>query len=112
VTAIDDPVIAEAITFIRSQACSGIAVKDVARAVRRSRKTLYRRFEEVVGRSPHAEILRVQLNHARTLLVESPHNLDEIALLSGFTTASYFNVAFKRELGVTPGAYRAQHGKG
>ena len=111
-TAIEDETIATAISFIRNHACDGISVQDVARVVRRSRKTLYRGFKEVVGRSPHEEILRVQLEHAKPLLVQTSKNLDTVARMSGFTTASYFNVAFKREVGMTPGAFRNQQAWG
>ena len=111
ITAIEDPMVAEAISYIRVHACDGISVAQVAEAVRVSRKTLYRSFEKTVGRSPHQEILHVQLARSKTLLTQTSRNLDEIARMTGFSTASYFSVVFKREMGTTPGQYRAQHKK-
>jgi AraC-like DNA-binding protein len=34
--------------------------------------------------------------------------MTEVARRSGFTSASLLNVAFRRELGIAPGAYRRQ----
>ena len=84
----------------------------MAAAICRSRATLYRLFEDSLGRSPKQEILRVQLERARTLLTQTTATLDEIARRSGFKDASYFSVLFKREIGMTAGKYRAQHGNG
>lgn len=106
ITAIDDPDLAEALSYIRTHACEGIQAGDVADAIVCSRATLYRRFEKTIGRSPHEEILRVQLERARALLAQTSHSLDEIARMTGFRTASYLSVVFKREIGVRPGEYR------
>jgi LacI family transcriptional regulator len=112
VTAIENQDMAEAVSFIRQHACAGIQAVDVARAICRSRATLYRMFGETLGRSPKQEILRVQLERAKTLLALTPHTLDEIAELAGFNSASYFSVVFKREMGLTAGAFRAKHRNG
>jgi LacI family transcriptional regulator len=109
VTAIENREAAEAVSFIRKHACERLQVRDVARAIDCSRATLYRLFQEAFGRSPRQEILRVQLERAKTLLTQTEHTLEEIAGLAGFNDAAYFCVAFKREVGTTPGAFRARH---
>ena len=109
ITAIENREAAEAVSFIRKHACDRIQARDVARAIDRSRATLYRLFQDALGRSPRQEILRVQLERAKTLLTQTGHTLDEIADLAGFNDAAYFSVAFKRELGLTPGTFRARH---
>jgi LacI family transcriptional regulator len=106
ITAIEDRQTAEAASFIRKHACDGIQVRDVARAIHRSRATLYRVFRQTLNRCPKEEILRVQLERAKTLLAQTRHTLDEVARLTGFNDASYFCVVFKREVGMTAGAYR------
>jgi LacI family transcriptional regulator len=100
---------AEAVSFIRRHACDRIQVSDVAQAIYCSRATLYRLFQDTLGRSPKQEILRVQLERAKILLTQTSHTLDEIARLSGFNDAPYFSVVFRREVGLTAGAYRSQH---
>jgi LacI family transcriptional regulator len=112
ITAIENKDVAEAASFIRKHACDGIQARDVANAIFRSRATLYRLFESTLQRSPKDEILRVQLERAKTLLTQTEHTLDDIAGLTGFNSASYFSVVFKREIGMTAGVYRVQHRNG
>jgi AraC-like DNA-binding protein len=66
--AVDDPDLASAVAFIRSHATDPIQVKDVLRAVAVSRRWLERRFREVLGRGPGAEIRRVRLARAEPVL--------------------------------------------
>lgn len=106
VLAISDPTIAAAARFIRSHACDGITVRDVLRQVPLSRRVLESRFQAAVGRTPHAEILRLRLEHACTLLSTTDQPLSAVARQAGFRHAEYFSVAFKRSLGMTPRDYR------
>ena len=65
-----------------------------------------------VGRSPHAEILRVRLNRVKQLLVETDLSVAAIALVAGFEHAEYLSVTFKREVGIRPHDFRRQHHAG
>jgi len=107
--AIEDADLAAAVRFIREQACAGITVEDVVGRVPLSRRVLESRFERVLGRSPHAEILRVRLERAKQLLTQPGWTLDAIAHRTGFRHGEYLSAVFKRETGLTPGAYRRQH---
>jgi LacI family transcriptional regulator, galactose operon repressor len=108
VLAIDDPVIAEAARFIRDNACRGMNVHDVLQRIPLSRRVLERRFVEAIGRTPHAELLRLRVERARQLLSTTDRSLVAIARQSGFRHAEYFSVAFKRSTGMTPRQYRQQ----
>ena len=108
ILAVEDREIAAAMRFIREQACDGITVEDVLRAVPLSRRVLERRFRAVVGRTPHEEILRLRLDRVKQLLAETDLSLERISTLAGFAHPEYMSVAFKREIGVTPGCHRAQ----
>src|SRR5687768_12094224 len=66
--AIDDPDVAAAARYIRNHAIEGIKVADVLEAVPMARRVLESRFRTYLGRTPHQEILRVQLSHVRALL--------------------------------------------
>ena len=48
----------------------------------------------------------MQLDRARQLLSESDLPLEVVAERCGFSSCKYFGDAFRRELGVRPGAYR------
>lgn len=108
VTAVDDPVVAAAMRYIRDHACAGLHVADLVARLNVSRSALYRRFHDAVNRPLREEILRVQLERAKRLLDESDFSVERIAELGGFRHPEYLSVAFKRELGVTPSEYRQQ----
>lgn len=106
VLAIDDEEVISALRFIRDHATEGIRVSDVVRCTNLSRRSLENRFTKVVGRSPHQEIERLRIERVKQLLRETDIPLANIAERSGFRNSNYLSVAFKRMLGVTPGAFR------
>lgn len=71
-----------------------------------SRSYLEKKYREIVGRSPHAEIRRVQFARIRELLQETDYPLKCIAAMTGFRYMEHLCLAFKRAMGETPGAYR------
>ncbi|HEV3418467.1 MAG TPA: DNA-binding transcriptional regulator [Pirellulales bacterium] len=108
VLAVADPQVSAALRFIREHGAEGIKVDDVLAAVQTSRSILDGRFKKAVGRTPHEEILRIQLQRVKQLLEESDLPLAAIAARTGFKHAEYLSVAFKREVGTAPGEYRVQ----
>jgi LacI family transcriptional regulator len=108
VLAIDDEDFASAVRYVREHACQGITVDDVLDRIPLSRSTLERKFRKYLGRSPQAEIRVAQLRRAKQLLAETDFAMHRIAELVGYEHPEYFNVAFKREVGRTPGQYRRE----
>ena len=108
IVAIDSPDVIEALRFIRENACCGISVEDVLDAVMISRSSLERQMQKLFGRSPRAEIRRVQFNQVKQLLQDTNLTLNEIAYRTGFKHPSYLADAFKRKFGLTPGEYREE----
>jgi LacI family transcriptional regulator len=106
VYALDDPDIVTALRFIRENACSGISVADVLKAVPLSRRVLEHRFQKLVKRTPHAEIIRIRMERACRLLRETDLSLADISRRSGFSDPDYFSVAFKSYMQTTPRNFR------
>jgi LacI family transcriptional regulator, galactose operon repressor len=104
--AIEDAMVSRAVRWIHQHSNRSLTVPSVARAVGTSRRRLERRFHAVLGRTVVQEIRRVRVEAAKRLLSATGHDLAQIAKLSGFTNAALLNVAFRRELGLPPGAYR------
>lgn len=104
--AVDDPDVAAALRFIRNHALDGITVTDVLAHVMLSASTLKRRFVQHVGRSPKAEILRIQLERVKELLATTHLTLREISVLTGFHQVEWLCKVFRRKTGQTPGEYR------
>lgn len=106
ILAMGDKNVAAAISFIREHACHGISVDDVLRQAFASRSQLEKKFRRFIGRSPQAEIRRVQVEKIRQLLFETNFPLKKIADLAGFEHVEYMCVVFKRLTGASPGEYR------
>lgn len=104
--AIGDTDVADAVRYIRAHAGRAITVNDVLREIPLSRRQLERRFRTALGRSILDEIQRCRVDRARQLLVDTELTLPQIALASGFASASYFSVVFSQSQGMTPGVYR------
>ena len=111
VLAIEDPHVARAMRHIRDHACEGIDVADVLHAVPQARRLLERRFKKILGRTPHEEILRVQLDRVKTLLSQTDLSLADIAERTGFEHVEYLSVVFKKKVGVPPSQYRSRQGQ-
>lgn len=110
VLATDDPQVVLAVRFIRDHACEPINVADVLRAVPLSRKVLETRFRKLLNHTLHDEIIRVRVDRVKQLLANTDLKLADIASRAGFEHPEYLSVAFKRETGFTPAAYRVDQG--
>lgn len=95
-----------ALAFVRQHACDEISVKSVLQHVRMSRSQLESKFRRYVGRSPQAEIRRLQVQRASQLLIDTNLSVKEIAGQVGFKYVEYFSVVFKRATGEAPGRFR------
>ncbi|MEO7597908.1 MAG: DNA-binding transcriptional regulator [Opitutus sp.] len=109
ILAVADPKIAGALRYIREHACEGIGVSDVLRHCPMARRALETRFRKLLGRTPHQEILRVQINRVKELLVGTELPVWEIADRTGFDP-EYLSVVFKQSTGVAPSDYRKSYG--
>ncbi len=108
VLAIDDRHIAAALRTIREHACEGLDVAALLKTVPLSRSSLERRFAQLLGQSPNAEIMRIKLGRTKQLLIDSDLPLNAIAEKAGFESQEYMSRVFKKKLGLTPGQFRAQ----
>jgi LacI family transcriptional regulator len=108
VVAIDEPLVAAAMRYIRDHAERGIKATDVARALGISRRVLETRFARRVGHTPHDEIARVQMRLVEGLLRETDLPLATIAARAGFRHPEYLTVAFTRHHGTPPSRWRRQ----
>lgn len=106
VVAIDDRNLAEALRYIRENACSGISVDEVVRRCSLSRSTLERQVRKYLGRTPQEEIRHVQVKRVKELLMSTELPAETIAGLCGFQNPEYLHVVFKRMTGKTTREFR------
>lgn len=103
---IGDPVVVRALELIWSEGQRPLSVGDVARQLPVTRRTLDRRFAELVGHSVLEEILVCRMSRATRLLQETDLPIKTIAHYSGFSSTERMRVAFIERMGVSPTAYR------
>ena len=107
VLAVDDEDVANALRYIQDHATEGIQVEDVLKHVPVSRRVLEQRFRQLIGRTPHQEIVRIQVDRVKRLLHGTDLTLEAIAHRCGFRHTEYMTVVFKRVTSVTPGKFRS-----
>jgi AraC family transcriptional regulator len=66
----------------------------------------HRLFRRVFGRTPHDYALDLRIARARRLLAETERAVSEICLDVGFESLGSFSARFRREVGVSPTAFR------
>jgi len=106
VVAPDDPSVAAALQFIKNHAGQPIGVAHVIDQVNVSRRTLERRFSDVLGRSISSEITQCRLERAKRLLLETNLPSYRVAAAAGFGTIKTFNRVFRGAVGVSPQRFR------
>ncbi len=106
VFAVDDELVAEAVAWIYANVTERVTVPMVARAVGSGRQRLERRFRACLGRTIHDEVRRARIEVAKRALSTTSLDLRDVARQAGFSSAALLSVAFQKELGMPPGAYR------
>ncbi len=106
IVAYDDELIADIVSHIRENACNGLTVASLTKTFPIARRTLLRRFRQIVGRSPVEEIARVRFASARNLLTQTNWPLTQIAVSCGYSDLAHFCRVFRKAEGVTPAALR------
>ncbi len=104
----DEPRVGEAIRYIRENIHQRIGVDHVLEHVGGHRRHLERLFRRVPGRTPHEEICRIRIEQAKRLLQETDLPMTRIAERCGFKNARQLNVHFRKQMELTPSAYRRQ----
>lgn len=106
--AIDDADIVQALKYIKQNSNKPLQVNEIANHVCVSKRSLQLKFQRLLGRSIHEEIIQAHFEIAKAMLLETNLSIDEIALRSGFHYTSNMRRAFKQNTGMLPQKYR-QH---
>ena len=80
----------------------------MAERMNMSRSSFYRKLKAITGMTPVDYLKNFRLEHAMRLLMEG-ERITEVALMSGFTSSSYFSKCFKAKYGQNPKEYVASH---
>lgn len=70
-----------------------------------SLKKLKEGFKQIYGDSVFSFLFDYKMEYARKMLETGKHNVNEVGLKVGYSTASHFIAAFKKKYGTTPKKY-------
>jgi len=82
----------------------------LAKAAGMSRRTFLRRFKSSTGSTPGAWLAAVRVARARELLAGTEAHIEEIAAIAGFGSAATLRHHFRRQVKLSPAAYRHRFG--
>ena len=75
---------------------------DIALDLRISLRQLERLFQRFFKLSPKNYYMKIRLQKARQLLLQTEMNVLQIAMATGFTSSSHFSKCYKLEFNITP----------
>jgi len=87
-------------SWARSRLKHGFSLDEAAEAVGASKRTLARRMQTVLGKSPLSYFQSLRVERAVHLLRTSSASVDEIATRVGYTEGSILRVLLRRRLGL------------
>jgi AraC-like DNA-binding protein len=107
-SALRDPQVSDALKAIHQRPTETWTVDALAREAGMSRSTFAERFGAFVGEPPMQYLARWRLQRAATLLTKQGIGVAQAAAESGYESEAAFSRAFKRSVGMSPGAWRRQ----
>jgi transcriptional regulator GlxA family with amidase domain len=105
---VHNPRLISAVEMMEANLAEPLGQEDLAVKVGLSRRQLERLFRRHLGRSPAHYYLQLRLERARHLLHQSDMPIVDLALASGFVSASHFSKCYRETYGKSPREERAQ----
>lgn len=103
---IDHRIITKAMDFIDANYSKDILLKDIADHISFSPTYFHKIFTAYTGQTPHKYLLQTRISAAKQYLLTTDIPISEIADMCGFSSFSYFDYQFKKQVGMTPHKYR------
>jgi AraC-like DNA-binding protein len=94
------------IEYIDAHLSEAIGLADIAASAGFTRMHFAAQFRRATGLRPHEYLLRRRIERAQHLLLNSKHNVFDVALSCGFRSQAHFTTVFKRFVGETPCCWR------
>ena len=95
-----------AMAYLHEHYAEPLTRADIARHVGLDEDYLTYCFRQELGVTPIAYLNRYRVNQAKSLLTQTDKSVTFIAQEVGFTDSRYFSRIFRREVGVSPDAFR------
>ena len=83
-----------------------LSIAELASSVYMSERHFRRQFEYIYQQSPKAYLLKIRLNAAMQMLIQTDYAISDIALVCGFSDCNHFSRVFRQKFGASPTEYR------
>ena len=104
--ALVEPQIGVALQLLHDEPGRAWTVGTLAKRVAMSRSAFAARFKQVTGEPPMQYLARWRLQKAASMLRTGEFDIADVATRAGYESSAAFSKAFKRTMGLAPGAYR------
>lgn len=94
--------------YIEAHCDRGLTIAELARVAGCSQFHFARSFKQTTGQSPYRYVLARRIARACELLAAGTLPIAEVAAACGFYDQAHLTRVFKKQLGITPGAYRRE----
>jgi AraC-like DNA-binding protein len=103
-----DPAVGRALALLHERPAEPWTLEKLSEEAGLSRSSLHERFAHLIGLPPMQYLTRWRMQVASGLLRETDAKLVEVSLDVGYESEAAFSRAFKRQVGVSPGAWRKE----
>ena len=92
--------------YIREHFAEPLTVAEIAEQTHFSESYFNKIFRKVTGVSPYEYLLKVRLEQAKALLIQTELSVSDVAFQTGFNSASNFLYFFKKQTGLSALQFR------
>lgn len=100
------PLVLKLIDYLNTHYTENITLDMLSKEFYLSKVSLCAKFKKAMNGTITDYILQLRLNRAKKYLMSTKKRMEEIALLSGFSSAAYMGLIFKNKTGLSPSQYR------
>lgn len=102
----DNDCINQSIKYMEEYYSSNITINEICNIIFISPSHFQRIFKKHMNQTPYNYLMKLRVNKAKEMFKNHEVNIEEIARLCGFLSASHFSSAFKNIEGLSPSQYR------
>ena len=96
-------------TYVRKHCGRLLSTAELARACGLSERSLFRMVRQTQACTPYELMLRIRVQKAAEMIMQTNRSILDIALDHGFCDQSTFTQHFRKRMGVTPKKFRDQY---
>ena len=106
-----DDLAQKAVAFIDENLENDLTVKTISKYLNVSKNVLYNQFHERLHCTVNQYVTKRRIEKSLEFLLKTNLSIEDISQKVGFSGASYYSKAFKKQMGVSPLKYKKEHKK-